>query len=351
MKRITTAIKHLNFKHLAAALPFFLSLQLFAATTYTSAVSTGNWSNPSSWTVSGTGTPIIYRIQTGHTITLDSNAINIDTLYINGTLSMGSNVLLRMTASGAIFFNSTGEMNSGSNNSEIHYGTSSSVKIIGPFTAARTIDNGPRYGNINTMIAANGDPQGSFPIPLPLPVKDVQVSNTGEVYSISWTAMGDENKKDFLITSSTNGITFNHVAILPGKTTAGEAYYSYELGRISNSSYIRVSSFTHEDTNELVMKFIEIGNSSNPSFSFNPTVMNSTAASVQLSLPSSGTYSFVVYDYNMKQVAETSFSTQTDNEEVSIRPFVIPVRSGVYIAMISHNSGHTYQQKFVVNQD
>lgn len=347
MKRKTTATKHLNLKHLAAALPFLTALKSFAATTYMSAVSAGNWSSSSSWTVTGTGSPVYYQIQTGHNITLDANVTGIDTLYIHGTLTVNSNVYLRMNATGAIFFNSTGILYGGSNNTEIQYGTSTSVKIIGPFTSARQIDNGPRYGDINTMIAANGDPQGSFPVPLPLPFKNAELSDNGNELSLSWVALGDENKKNFLVALSQDGIRYEPYATLTGTANPGESRYIQNIPRNTPAAYVRVSAYSGADTSELFVKPVPSKSIRQSGFTFRPSEAGLNDE-IEMSFPEAGVYTLTVYDLAMKEISSSGFTTDQNDQKHHILAAQLAPIPGVYIAVISGVTSN-YRQKFMIH--
>lgn len=333
---------HLTSALLAALMIFTGSAK--SATVFTSAVSSGNWSNSTTWTNSGSGgSPVSYVIQPGHTITMDVDVNNIDTLIIHGTLTMGNNKELMMKTSGFISFSGTGVLQQGSSNTEIRFGTSSSVFIQGPFTAGNLISGGPRFGTLSTMIAANGDPQGSFPVALPLVVKAVAVENSGSDFKLTWTVLGEANKNTFSIDISANGRDFVQVGTIQGNPDLTEGNYSFYLGEVSDQLFVKLSMLTSNGIEALLVKQISNPVHESARLQVFPTLLESANTPVNLVLPEAGNFKISLYNAAMQNLGSAEVVSQTAGEKQSIRFTDLKATAGIYFLTISQDGhpGHT----------
>lgn len=319
-----------------------------AITIKTSNVTTGNWSTASSWTTSGSGSPVVHVIQSGHAITLNTGISGIDTIKIDGTLNMGNNQVLTMNLSGAILIGSAGTLQGGSNNTEIRFGAGTSTFISGPFTSTNIITNGPRYGNYSTMVAAGGNPQGSFPVLLPVDLKSIGVEKRNKEFILVWTALGKANQNSFDIEISTNGSTFSLLGTIKGNGELSEGNYKFLLGSIKSSFYVRLSEIKGQLKKKLATKFVKNQVETAQAYRLFPTVINGNTGEINVVIPEAGEYLFIVYSLSMEVVANTKISTSSEFETTILSTADLNIPKGTFIVIVADNTGKHYSTKIVV---
>ncbi|MBS3913017.1 MAG: hypothetical protein KG003_00810, partial [Bacteroidetes bacterium] len=298
--------KYTNKTILMAALATYLfTATSKAATTYTSNTATGNWSTNSVWSKIGTGTPVTYKIQAGHTITMDVNVSNVDTVWVAGTLDMGNNKTLSVNSNGTVILDWGGVIQGGSNNTGFIM-IGSSFTVYGPFTSSNMITSGPRWMTAGSVTAASGDPQGSFsPLMtlLPVDLASIRIEKNAAAFELQWSVLGEANQNTFTIEISSNGKDFYTTGTVAGSEEITSGTYSFNLGIISGAFYVRLSQIdANGATSILATKYISNKNNQNE-FQIFPTVVNN--GTVNAVIPTAGTYTVTVYNLNMQVMANT----------------------------------------------
>lgn len=323
-------------------------LNLNAATLYSSTGS-GDWSNPASWTISGTGgLPLDYIINTGHTITMDMDVWDVENLTINGTMKVGINKSLYMNKTGSILVNATGSIKSGTAKSGIWFDTACTIYIKGAFMGKDLIDGGPRMANYWTMIWAGGDPQGSFPVILPVDLKTMEVALFGTDYYLSFVALGESNQNDFRVELSTNGTDFTDAGVIEGNRELSEGAYEFNLGIQEQSFYVRLSEITNSGTDILAVKHVRIAASSDGDFKMFPTLIEPSIESLNLVLPAAGSYKVQFFNTAMQEISAQSLTTATDDELQSLNLNRLLFRPGTYFTIVTGDNGQIYKSKILV---
>lgn len=266
-----------------------------------------NWSQSSTWTVSGSGTPRVYKIRSSDYIYLDTgNATSslIDSILIYGNLLVGNNVTLNLSSSGIVsLLNSSAKISSGSNNSIFKWNSTSGT-ISGPFTANREITNGPRYATASTAISAGGDPQGSFiSAALPLEVSEFTAACNNGALDIEWTTTSESNADYFVILLSADGSQWHTINTMSATGIQGApTHYSYSYGLAQeaglgykvylklkvvekSSLFTQYNATTNTCSPPVMSNSMELGLTPNPSLeSTRLTIKNADPGQVNVSL-------------------------------------------------------------------
>lgn len=173
--------KFLNNRGLIAIFFIHFITSIFAQTTCTSTGS-GTWS--SSFNCSGSGTPITYHIQSGDSITTNSNVNSIDTLVISGYLEFTNGTKLELSDNGVIIVNSGGEIGGGNAGSRFIFDNGSTIK--GAFAI-----NGPVFATENS----GGFTSGSLPVTWVM----VDAEITDQDIEVHWSTALELNNSHFEI--------------------------------------------------------------------------------------------------------------------------------------------------------
>ncbi|MBS3913851.1 MAG: hypothetical protein KG003_05090 [Bacteroidetes bacterium] len=322
-----------------------------AVTTYTSKVTSGNWSAAGSWNVSGSGSDVKYVVLSGHTIIMNTNVSGVDTVSIFGTLDMGSNKTLTMDSFGIILINSGGTLSGGSSNTHIVF-LGSAYQITGPFTTAQgnLITNGPRYATALTTTAASGDPQGSFVglNLLPVELSSIDVVKMATSFQLQWTALGESNKSTFNIEISNNGTDFYFAGSVSGNEEINSGDYTFNIVGMKGSFYVRLNETdVNGNSKSLATKYVK-NNVTSDAFQMYPTLIASSGQNIQMILPTSGTYKVEVFGFNMQIAAASSTTTYSNNEAVSFNSTDWNLNAGQYIVVVQGNNGELYKTRIMV---
>ncbi|MBS3914641.1 MAG: T9SS type A sorting domain-containing protein [Bacteroidetes bacterium] len=322
-----------------------------AITTYTSKVTSGNWSSAGSWNVTGSGSDVKYVIQAGHTISMNVNVSGVDTVSIYGTLDMGSNRTITIDSFGTILVNSGGTLSGGSNNTKIIF-LGSPYQIVGPFTTllGNLITNGPRYATALTTTAASGDPQGSFVglSLLPVELSSIEVVKMATAYQLQWTALGESNKSTFGIEISTNGTDYYFAGSVSGNEEITSGDYTFNIIGVKGSFYVRLNETdVNGNSKALATKYVK-NNTTADAFQIYPTLIAPAGQNIQMVLPTSGMYKVVVYNLNMQVAAESTASTYSSNEAVSFNSSDWNLNAGQYVVVVQGNNGEVYKTRIMV---
>lgn len=345
---ILTTLKNRIIGLLMLAYTLVCAARLDAAIVYTSNVTSGNWSGTSTWTQTGSSGYVIYVIQTGHTITLDVNVSGIDQLWIYGTLRFGNSKTLNMTQAGFINISATGSFSGGNANSGIWYGSYSGVWIRGPFNGKDLINNGPRYGDYSTMIAANGDPQPSFPIGLPVDISSMTVEQSGSEFSLKWTALDESNQNSFEVEVSEDAVNFTSAGIVEGNKELSEGNYELNLGTHKNSFFVRLTEISQTESKSIATQYVHSGIRDFENFLIFPTILNPAENNLNMVLPAVGEHRFCLFNTSMQSMAEVELTTETENELRTISMKNIRLTPGVYFTEVISPDGTVFKNKLIV---
>ncbi|MBS3913852.1 MAG: T9SS type A sorting domain-containing protein [Bacteroidetes bacterium] len=320
-----------------------------AVTVYTSRVPSGNWNSASSWTQTGSGSDVKYVIQSGHSITLNTNASGIDSVTVSGTLSFGSGNTLTIDSFGKIIVLSGGTISGGNGSSKIIFAMATS-QITGPFNGGNTINNGPRFADYLTTTAASGNPSGSFiSFILPVELSSIEVVKNGADFQLQWTALGESNKSDFQVEISTNGIDYFNAGTVSGNEEVNASDYSFNIIGVKGNFYVRLSETDQNGNSKaLATKYVKNNTTQVDAFQIYPTLLAPAGENINMVLPNHGEYKVAVYNMNMQVAAESTASTYSKNEVVAINSNNWNLKTGQYIVVVAGNNGDMFKTRIIV---
>ncbi len=322
-----------------------------ARTVFTSKVTTGNWSSSSSWVKTGTGSPIVYIIKAGNTITLNENASGkLDSVIINGQLIFGLGKKIEMKENGAVVVEFGGQISGGNANSKFDW-EDSNTDIGGPFNGTNLID-GPQYATLATTVLGGGVPQPSFVsflTALPVSLKSIEVDEVNSEYILSWISVDEAANTTFNVEVSTNGTDYNLAGSREISEETSTAAFSVNMGKQTKSFYTRL---VHVDANGtrtiLSVVFTKVA-AANEMVRVFPQVLQSGAA-LNVVLTEAGDYKMEIFNTNGVQVKSSQLNTQTNNEVTAINSNDLGLANGWYVVVITGTNGVAAKTKIVVAQ-
>jgi hypothetical protein len=234
MNKIT---KHLITATLTIVL-LAIQFQTSAATVYTSTGS-GNWTT--SFSSTGTGNPIVYKILSTHVIDVNvSNTSAIDSLLIFGTLNFNNGKKVDLSGVGIISIYTGGSTAGGNGGSKFRF--IGSTDIPGPFATT-----GPAFADATTG--------GAF-ITGSLPVSwlNIELVQTTNIHTITWSTAQEKNNNYFNIQLSVDGYTWYTLTSVESKAPNGNSSsilsYSADINMPNGSKYVRIKQVDFDGEND-----------------------------------------------------------------------------------------------------
>lgn len=336
-----------NTKALIIGIFSFFTFAANAQTVFSSKAS-GNWTSASTWNTTGSGLPRIFIIHSGNIVTIDQNISNVDTIIVDGEMIFGNNKTMTINSGGMVIIGQTGTMSGGSNNSQLIF-TGTSIRVTGPFTSNNIITNGPRYANTQTVIEANGDPQGSFVslIPLPVELLDMNISQDNQLnYILNWSVASEEFGSRYMIETSNNGFQFSQAQIIDGKNT-GENTYSVVLNKPETNFYVRLSVVVNGKTYVLntIYKKLFV-----PEMTVFPTVMQTgNSQNISVITNAEGEITVHVYTMGMQYVGSKTYN-ETANQKINLGDLFSNATAGNYVVVLIANGTKVGSEKIIITQ-
>jgi hypothetical protein len=209
----------------------------FSQTVYTSTGS-GNWST--SFSSSGSGSPITYKILSGHTIDVDVNSTTpIDSVIIAGTLSFNNGKKIDLTASGIVQILLGGNANGGNGGSKFRF--VGGTDIPGPFSTS-----GESF--------ATGSSGGTFTTGLPVHWLNVEILQNSNNTTLVWSTATEINNSYFEVESSIDGNIWNTLTSKESKAQNGNSrsilHYGVDISSASNNNFIRIRQVDFDGTSD-----------------------------------------------------------------------------------------------------
>lgn len=346
----------------------------FGRTVYES-TGTGNWSSSSvgnsgfrftavtkggpntSTTANGTVfTPRVLVILPGHTLSLTDDVSNIDTLYIYGTLNMGTdgddvkmNNSNSGTRRGVVRVMNGGLITGGTGSNRFEWNGTSAANINGPYDVT-----GTKQAVYNTLSASPGTRfvafTPSFEI-LPVDLASFNVTTTEEGHLASWIATGESNRNSFILESSTNGQDFEFETEVQGTAEMLEQHYSYQISKKDKSFFLRISE-RNSIGEIIVLATIKVSVASNEATSsVFPTVMNQgNIDNLNIVTPEAGDYSIQISSMNYQVMLNSNISTETENQLTTINLSALNLTHGTYVVSILSANGTRQTEKIIITE-
>ena len=319
--------------------------------------------------------PKVFIIMPGDTITLTNDVDYLDTLYIYGVLNMGangsdndikfysesssnrdlfsgSNYNSSRTRRGTIFVMTNGRIIGGGNVSGDETAFENMGVTFQPTSGNRYNVTGPRMATYNTSGSADASVRFATFVPsfLPLPVDlaSFTVNSTEIGHEVSWTAIGESNRNNFILEISTNGRDFTQVAEISGNPEANKQNYDYLLNRQDRAFFVRLSETnTTGYTHVLATKYVTLNNAAIASCNVYPTVV---AATEELNLMFSeiNSYQVQVINYNGVSFINSTIETATENEVSRLELSKLP--AGQYLVKVYSPSGFSKTEKIIITE-
>ena len=189
------------------------------------AIANGDWSNPATWSCGrAPANGDIITIPFGFTVDMDINSPTYTgmTVNVDGTLNFDNGQKLNLGCDGVVNVSVTGQLTGGNPGSKIN--------ICGA-----TVWNGPGGPDIGPFIF------GIAPLPIELLSFDAKLSNSTSI-ELAWVTATETNNDFFTIERSTNGISYESVAIVDGagNSTSIKSYSTIDKTPIEGTSYYRL---------------------------------------------------------------------------------------------------------------
>jgi hypothetical protein len=178
----------------------------------------GNWGSLS-WT-STSQSKTKYTVSAATVVSLNVNVSNIDTLIINGELTLASNKSISMNATGIIIVNTGGKITGGSANSNFGFSSGSTGVINGPWNGSSTVF-GPKTASLNT----NGF-QGFTPLSINILNFEI-ASSTNNQIELTWSNVFNPYFASCELQTSVDGENFNTVVEFYENSTQNVQEYKY----------------------------------------------------------------------------------------------------------------------------
>ena len=317
--------------------------------------------------------PKVFIVLPGDTVTLDgsNDPTGIDTLYIYGVLNMGSNsgdiVMYRYETGstnnsgrsgldynsgtrarrGVVMLMTNGRIIGGASNTQFQWDNNGNADINGPYNLT-----GARMAlNVNTANTSNTSRFVTFTpnfLPLPVDLASFSVNTTDMGHEVSWTAVGESNRNNFILEISNNGRDFTQVAELAGNPEASKQNYTYLLNSQDRAFFVRLSEInTTGYTNVLATKYVTLNTTAIASCRVFPTVV---AATEELNLMFSeiNSYQVQVINYNGVSFINSTIETATENEVSHLQLSNLP--AGQYLVKVYSPSGFAKTEKIIITE-
>jgi hypothetical protein len=271
----------------------------------------------------------------------------------NRDLFSGSNYSSSRVRRGTVFVMTNGRIIGGNNSS----GNQTTFENMGvdfqPTSGNRYNITGPKMATYNASGSSDAAVRFATFVPsfLPLPVDlaSFNVNTTDIGHEVSWTAVGESNRNNFILEISTNGRDFTQVADLAGNPEASKQNYTYLLNRQDRAFFVRLSETnTTGYTNVLATKYVSLNNNSEfATCSVFPTVV---AATEELNLVFSeiNNYQVQIINYNGVSFIKSTIETATENEVSRLELNNLP--AGQYLVKIYSTSGFTKTEKIIITE-
>ena len=325
-KKLGTPIKKFSSK-LALILGFFAALSMSAQAQTCTSTGTGTWA--SSFSCSGTTSPVVYKIAAGDTVTVTASpSAVIDSLIIEGMLIVNNGRKVDLTADGIVLVESGGEVGGGNPGTKFQFVGGTDVR--GPFSVT-----GEAY--------APGNTGGVFVSGYPVPVSwmGVFVAETSTGFRVDWQTATEVNNNYFDV-EVLIGNVWQNVGTVNSKAPAGNATFilkysldvSFNVLKEQNRYLIRIKQ-TDFDGSFDYSKVVAYYKESNPNVVVDLLGESKIHIKHRYDSPTS------------IQVLTIDGQVISNFKEVGTSTVVQLPRAGVYFVMVENN-GSTEIEKLVL---
>lgn len=305
-------------------------------------------------------------IQPGHTITLGSNVgntastydavLSYDTVYIYGTLNLGSNgiYLANYTYSSAQYYGvirvMPGGTFKGDRAGKVYYGASTSYT----FGAANSWSRSVAVGGtpIQSFVASANSVMARFEtftpfVTLPVDLGSFTVETNNEGHNVSWVAYGESNRNEFILETSVNGVDFNYETTVQGTAEMVSQQYSHMIAKKTGAFFVRISernSVTGIVT-ALATKFVANNLNGNEEIKVFPTVVST---SFNVIATETGSYHIQILNTNM--VEQKSISQHVETEHQLIQLDNLNLSAGTYYVVVTGANNVRKTEKIIITE-
>jgi hypothetical protein len=302
-------------------------------------------------------TPNVLIVLPGHTLTLTNDITGIDTIYIYGTINMGSNGSdIELTNSnsgtrrGVVRVMNGGLITGGNGSSRFSWAGTAAANINGPYNVT-----GIKQAVYNTLSASPGARfiafTPTFEI-LPVDLASFNVMTTEEGHLASWIATGESNRNSFILESSTNGQDFEFETEVQGTAEMFEQHYSFQISKKNKSFFLRISE-RNSIGEIIVLATIKVSVASNETATSSvfPTVMNQGSIdNLNIFTPEAGDYSIQISSLNYQVMYNSNISTETENQLTTINLSALNLTHGTYAVSIISANGTRQTEKIIITE-
>lgn len=226
-------------------------------------------------------------------------------------------------------------------------------------------DNGPGTSDIQGPYNITGATQATYAtnsndaitrfvtfvpnfLPLPVDLASFNVSTTEVSHEVSWTAIGESNRNNFILEISTNGRDFTQVAEISGNPEANKQIYNYVLNRQDRASFVRLSETNTTGYNhELATKYVTLNNAAIASCNVYPTVV-AAAEELNLMFSEINSYQVQVINYSGVSFINSTIETATENEVSRLE--LSKLSAGQYLVKVYSPSGFSKTEKIIITE-
>lgn len=311
--------------------------------------------------------PRVFIIQKGHTVTVNADLNNMDTLYVIGTLKFvagtgydiemyslssgntgvisGSNYSSRRARRGVVIVLAGGLITGGNGDNDIDWNNGNDID--GSYNVT-----GPSRAGFSTTASSN--PAVRFapftptftPLPIDLSTFVVKTNETDHV--VSFTALGESNRNSFLLEISYNGTDFEYLTEIQGNQEMSEQNYSYSFAKLTSSFYIRLSERNSIGAlNPLAITFVTLNSNANLNeIRVFPTLLNDDEHAFNVILPEIGTYTIQIFSTNLKNERNLKVETETENQTYTVEDLTLA--NGTYIVVVTGANNVRKTEKILV---
>lgn len=306
-------------------------------------------------------------IEPGHTITLGSNVgntastydavLSYDTIYIYGTLNLGSNGIYVANYT----YNSTqyygvirvmpGGTFKGDRAGKVYYGASTTYT----FGAANAWSRSVAVGGtpIQSFVASANSVMARFEtftpfVTLPVDLGSFSVETTTEGHNVSWVAYGESNRNEFVLESSINGVDFTYEASIQGTAEMVSQQYSHMLAKKTGAFFVRISersSVTGQVT-VLATKYVSANVNGSEEIKVFPTLVNNNSFNVIAT--EAGEYQIQVLNSNMVEQHNMTQNVETENQMIQLDN--LNLSAGTYFVVVTGANNIRKTEKIIITE-
>lgn len=305
-------------------------------------------------------------IQPGHTITLGNNVgntastfsatLSYDTIYVYGTLNLGSNgIYLANYIQSAVQYYGVirimpGGQFQGDRAGKVYYGANTTYTFGAANAWSRTVAIGGTP--IQSFVASANSVMARFEtftpfVTLPVDLASFNVETTTNGHEVSWVAYGESNRNEFILETSTNGEDFNYETTVAGTAEMLSQKYNHTIATKSSDFFVRISERNESGVvNVLATKYVNISTNGMEEIKVFPTLVNNNSFNVIAT--EAGEYQIQILNANMVEQHNLKQVVETENQIISLEN--LNLSAGTYIVVVTGANNVRKTEKIIITE-